>query len=562
MEVFQDESTASLVTDDLSIVYQFAAREVNTIRWIASRKKPIIGTQGGNWTLRSDGAALTPTDIAADFEVSGGVAKIAPAEVRNRLVFLQATGRKLVEFADVIQQSGSQGFDSFDLTLLNDRVLTGGSTQIAYAAEPDSTIWTVRADGQMPTLTYQPEQNVIGWARQIHGGSFQGGDAIVESVIAIPGQNGTGQFKDSSGRYEVWIAVKMEVNGATVRWIEVLEKVFNGDEDLQEDAFYVDSGLTLNNPLTISAVTAANPVVVTATSHGFSDGDLIRIVRVKGMTELNGNTYKIGEVAAHTFELAAVDGSLVTAVTKANPGSVTSADHGFSTGDEVHFHAVGGMTELNANGFTVTVVDANTYTIGVNTSSFTTYTSGGKAFLATNGTAFTAYSAEGEARVKVSSVSGLSHLEGQTVKVFADGAIETDKVVSSGAITLDNSSSVVHVGLEYERRWKSLKLAYGAQTGSAIGKPKNIADVILLLLESAEGSVSVATVDSDGENSFTELDLRPANQLDDNPVPFFTGEINLGVEAGYDSDIRLVIKCTAPVPATILGLTPELDTNE
>jgi len=559
IENFADEDVEGAVQDDSAIDYTFAALQVNTIRWLAARKKPIIGTSGGNWTLRSDGAILTPTDIAADFEVSGGVARIQPIEVRNRLLFAQAQARKLVEFADVLQESGIQGFDSFDLTLLNDRVLGGGVTQLAYQQEPDSIVWTVRADGQVPTLTYQPEQSVIGWARQIHGGAFQGGDAVIESIVAIPGQDGTGQVKSSAGRYEIWVAVKQEINGSTVRYIEVLEKTYDGDADLQEDAFYVDSGLTLDSPKTISGATAADPVVITATANGFSDGDLVRIVRVKGMTELNTNTYKIFEKATNSFELAAVDGTTVTAVTRANPGSVTAAGHGLSTSDEVAFFDIGGMTQLNGNGYTITKVDANTFTIGVDTSAFTTFTSGGTVHLATDGTAFTAYSAAGEARVKVTTVTGLSHLEAATVKVFADGAVQTDKTVASGSITLDAAASVVHVGLEYERRWKSLKLAFGAPAGTAVGKPKNINDIILVLLEAADGALSVATEDEDGENAFTELDLRPATQIDGDPVPFFTGEKSLGIVAGYDTDLRLILKSTSPTPATVLAIAPELE---
>lgn len=561
IERFADTDKDGAVQDDSSINYRFAALRVNTIRWMASRKKPVIGTQGGNWTLRSDSAAvLTPTDIAADFEVSGGVALIQPVEVRSRLLFVQDQKRKILEFADVLQESGVQGFDSFDLTLLNDRVLKGGITQLAYAQEPDSLLWTVRADGQVPTLTYQPEQSVIGWARQIIGGSFQGGDAVVDSVASIPGQDGSGQFKDSTARYEVWLAVKREVDGSTVRYIECLEKVYNGDEDLQEEAFYVDSGLTLDNPITISAATKANPIVVTATANGLSDGDLVRIVRVKGMTELNSNVYRVLEQATNTVELFERDGTAITAATKANPGQITATAHGLSDDDEVGFFSVGGMTELNGNGYTITVVDDDNFTIGVDTSAFTTFTNGGIVYTAIDSTSFTTYSSSGEMRLLVSTVSGLSHLEGETVKVFADGAVQTDKTVASGAITLDDAASMAHVGLEYERRWKSLKLAFSSDAGTAVGTQKNIADVILVLLEAAEGSVSIATEDSDGENAFTELDLREATQLDENPVPFFTGEKSLGVAAGFDTDLRLILKSTAPVPATILGIVPELET--
>lgn len=561
IENFADEDKDGAVQDDSAIAYKFAALQVNTIRWLAMRKKPIIGTSGGNWTLRSDGAVLTPTDIAADFEVTGGTARIQPAEIRNRLVFAQAQGRKLMELADVIQENGVQGFDGFDLTILNDRVLTGGTTQIAYQQEPDSVIWLTRADGQLPALTYQPEQSVIGWSRHIHGGSFEGGSAVIESVATIPGQDGSGQFKDSSGRHEVWVAVKLEIGGSTKRFIECMEKHYNGEEDLQEEAFYVDSGLTLDSPVTVTNATSAKPIVITAASHGFSEGDTVRFVRVDGMTELNNQTYKVYETLDNSFEISGVDGVSISAISRANPGSVTAASHGFVTGDQIAIHGASGMTQVNGNGYAVTRVDANTFTIGVDTSGYGTYTIGASAYLGVDGTAFTTYKANGQVREKVSTISGLNHLEGQTVQILADGAVQTTKTVSSGAITLDTAASVVHVGLSYERRWKSLKLAYGAEAGSAIGQPKSIADVILVLLEAAEGSLSVASVDADGEGAFTPLDLRLAGQIDGQPVPFFTGEKSLGVEAGYDEDIRIVIKGTSPTPATVLGVSPELETT-
>lgn len=71
-----------------------------------------------------------------------------------------------------------------------------------------------------------------------------------------------------------------------------------------------------------------------------------------------------------------VEGS-ISAITNANPGQVTSDDHGLSTGMEVTFSGVGGMTQLNGNTYTITVVDANNFKINVNTSPFGTYTSGG-----------------------------------------------------------------------------------------------------------------------------------------------------------------------------------------
>ena len=69
------------------------------------------------------------------------------------------------------------------------------------------------------------------------------------------------------------------------------------------DQWFVDSGLTLNNPLTITGATVASPVVVTSTSHGLSNGDTVDITEVVGMTELNGNRYKVANKTDHTIEL-------------------------------------------------------------------------------------------------------------------------------------------------------------------------------------------------------------------------------------------------------------------
>ena len=76
---------------------------------------------------------------------------------------------------------------------------------------------------------------------------------------------------------------------------------------------------------------------------------------------------------------AGVAAVAVTAVTKANPGAVTTgAAHLLVTGDRVRFAGVVGMVELNVNTvFAVTKVNATSFTIGVNTTGFTAYTSGG-----------------------------------------------------------------------------------------------------------------------------------------------------------------------------------------
>ena len=73
----------------------------------------------------------------------------------------------------------------------------------------------------------------------------------------------------------------------------------------------------------------------------------------------------------------------ITAVTKANPGVVTISSHGYSNGDEIFLDNIVGMTELNGRNYKVANVTTNTFTLqdlfgnNINTTNFTTYASAG-----------------------------------------------------------------------------------------------------------------------------------------------------------------------------------------
>ncbi len=71
-----------------------------------------------------------------------------------------------------------------------------------------------------------------------------------------------------------------------------------------------------------------------------------------------------------------------TAITKANPCQVTLNGHGFATGDQVYPSSILGMTELNGNVYTATAIDANNFTINVDSTSFGTFTAATGQFFA------------------------------------------------------------------------------------------------------------------------------------------------------------------------------------
>ncbi len=73
--------------------------------------------------------------------------------------------------------------------------------------------------------------------------------------------------------------------------------------------FYRNGSIILEDADTITGATQADPVVITTSAaHGWSNGDEVFINSVVGMTELNGKSYLVANIAATTAELTDVDG--------------------------------------------------------------------------------------------------------------------------------------------------------------------------------------------------------------------------------------------------------------
>ncbi len=94
-----------------------------------------------------------------------------------------------------------------------------------------------------------------------------------------------------------------------------------------------------------------------------------------------GDPYQVAyAIFQGLFDISTLVGSTIaiTGATKANPGVITTdITHGLTTGDAIEIDGVVGMVELNGNTYTATVITPYTFSIGVNTSGFTTYVSGG-----------------------------------------------------------------------------------------------------------------------------------------------------------------------------------------
>lgn len=239
--------TAGTIANDNAVSFTLNASDVNVIRWLADDEKGLLaGTVGGEWLVRpsAQSEALSPTNISAKRSTTYGSANVQPVRAGRATLFVQRLARKLRELAYVFEVDG---FRAPDLTVLSEHVTLGGITEIAYQQEPQSIVWAVRADGILLGLTYEREQEVVGWHRHQIGGTFGSGAAVVESVAVIPSADGT--------RHELWMIVKRTINGGTKRYVEYMTKLY-ADGDAQADAFFVDSGLTYSGAST-TTVTGA-----------------------------------------------------------------------------------------------------------------------------------------------------------------------------------------------------------------------------------------------------------------------------------------------------------------
>jgi hypothetical protein len=162
--------------------------------------------------------------------------------------------------------------------------------------------------------------------------------------------------------------------------------------------------------------------------------------------------------------------------------------------------------------------------------------------------------------VAASTMSGLSHLEGQTVSILADGATHPDKVVSGGTVTLDRSASVIHIGLAYSATLQTMRIEGGASDGTAQGKTKRVTNVVVRL-DQTGGGLRYGPTDVDAD--MDEFHLRDSYDPMTEAVPLFDGDTDvLPWPAGYEQDGKVTIRHTLPLPCTVTAIMPQLNTQD
>ena len=155
-----------------------------------------------------------------------------------------------------------------------------------------------------------------------------------------------------------------------------------------------------------------------------------------------------------------------------------------------------------------------------------------------------------------SSLSGLDHLEGETVQVLVNGAAHPDRVVDNGTITLQEAATTAAVGLGYESRLRTMRIEAGGADGTAQGKTKRITKVVFRFLNTL-GAKAGADLDQVDTLTFR----RPADPMGQPPA-LFTGDKLLEWPNGYDFEGYIALKQDQPLPMTLIALMPQVVTQD
>ena len=160
----------------------------------------------------------------------------------------------------------------------------------------------------------------------------------------------------------------------------------------------------------------------------------------------------------------------------------------------------------------------------------------------------------GTVSTATTSVSGLSHLEGETVKLVINDAVFPDTTVSSGAISISVpvgwSNVDIQVGLGYTSTLKTMRVEAGSQSGKAQGLKKRWNEVKVRLL-----NTTGVKINDD------QLPFRTSSTPMSSGIGLFTGDKRV-TNLGWDRDGIIEIKQEQPLPLTVLGIHGTLTVSD
>ena len=481
----------STVSDSNGIVATIGSNEINVLRWLSPSRTLLAGTSKRIWNLQpaSDASGFSPTNTEAQPGGTRGASSVQPVVVDNRPVFCSNTGLKIGTAGYSID---SDSYVGQDLTLVAEHVLRPGAVQLAYAADPWSTVFAVRTDGELAALTLIADQEVAGWGRFVLGGAYVASysrsftTTDVSTVADTITDTAHGIATGSQVRFKTTGSMPAPLEEHKDYWVRAVDAdtlaVFENAKDANDDRSRID--LTTVGAGTIEFGIATNAKVLSAAVIPAPTGDPNAVGRnnidhdqlwVIAQRTINGATKTTVEYLEDVFE----------------------------------------PTDAPENGFFV--------------DSGATY----------NGVAAT-------------SITGLTHLAGELVDALADGkVIQAARVSDAGVLTLDDAASKVHVGLRYPSAFVSLRQALPSQEGSSEMTLGRIEHLVLRLDSSLGGEFGHSL---DHMTDLSDL-LLPHDHLFDTVPPLYSDDIEVALDAPWETSNRFAVRQTQPLPFTLLAVS-------
>lgn len=142
-------------------------------------------------------------------------------------------------------------------------------------------------------------------------------------------------------------------------------------------------------------------------------------------------------------------------------------------------------------------------------------------------------------------IDGLSHLEGLTVDVLADGGVQPSQTVVNGAINLQAAAKHVIVGIGYQSIIEPSSIVPAPNKERTF---KHISGVELMLLDTLGGKAAV------GNNGLKGLIYYTGSQKMNTPMPLFSGTQKVCTGAAWDKDPAVRVVQDLPIPMTVQAI--------
>ena len=468
-----------------------AATELNAILWMVAARKLVIGTSGGEWVMNTRTGNGALTPESA---VAVPQSAIGSEPIQARLI---GSSILFVDYGarrlfDYTYDYNSDQYQEADLTFIGEQVTAGGIKGIAYMKRPDPIVWANTGYGKLIGFTYMKKQQVAGWHPHEVGG-------FVESVACIRGDNAVD---------ELWISVRRIINGQTKRY---LERMSPNAKEIQEneassDYFYVDSGRSFQGTGIDKVTVGASPNLAFRIPLYYSSPG-------------NFHSWTSGPPPTVGFRAAL---------------SVT--DEGY---DSFRF-----VWSFYNNSVPVAIWNATGATDDINAAGPWVRS------LGPSGTAPTFLHDSGNIR----ELTGMGHLEGQTVAILADGMVLADKVVTAGKVNLGGGSYLkVTAGLRMKSILQPMTLEFTGNSGSSRTKTARVVKVIWNFYKTLGGKFG-----AEPDGLLDGIKWRETSSAMGRPTPVFTGEKEAPFNKGYTTTPRACLVHDDPLPCSVLALTAEM----